>query len=334
MVSFSPFETATVAPPVRRQTCQKSCRAALAARRTFDDTGTPTFADLPMSVLRLAVSAALACALLPTASAFAAQPALPQLEAYTTDEAWLRPVAPQQVADHTWRIGTEGINALLVKTDAGAVLIDGGMPQTADMLLAHMRELGVQPADLKLILHGHAHGDHAGPLAAVRRATGATLVSNAESALLLAAGGSHDIHFGDQILYPPVHADRIVHDGEAVELGGLRFTVHFIPGHTPGSMAWTWTDTRDGQSLHVAYVDSLSAPGYRLVNNPRIPRLVDDYRRSFDVVRALPCDLLLVPHVAAGLREGDGAPLSCREYADDAERALDAQLAKQRGEAR
>src|SRR3546814_6026224 len=64
------------------------------------------------------------------------------------------------------------------------------MPQAADMLLAQMRELGVEPGDLKLIMHSQAHGDHVGPLAAVRRATGATLVSNAESAVLLAAGGS------------------------------------------------------------------------------------------------------------------------------------------------
>src|SRR3546814_6615926 len=135
-----------------------------------------------------------------------------------------------------------------------------------------MREHGVEPGYLKLIMHSQAHGDHVGPLAAVRRATGATLVSNAESAVLLAAGGSDDIHFGDQILYPPVHVDRIVHDGEAVELGCLRPTVHFMPGHTPGSMAWTWTDVRDGRPLRIAYVDSLSTPGYQLVANPRIPR--------------------------------------------------------------
>ncbi|MFC3717425.1 subclass B3 metallo-beta-lactamase [Luteimonas soli] len=274
----------------------------------------------------------LACSLLLAASATAAEPALPQLKAYTVNETWLRPVAPRQVADRTWRIGTEGIHALLLKTDAGAVLIDGGMPQAADMLLAQMRGLGVEPDDLKLILHSQAHGDHVGPLAAVRRATGATLVSNAESALLLAAGGSDDIHFGDEILYPPAHADRIVHDGEVVKLGGLRLTVHFMPGHTPGSMAWTWTDTRDGQPLRIAYVDSLSTPGYQLIDNPRIPRLVDDFRHSFDVVRALPCDLLLTPHVGAGRREDNGAPLTCREYADKSERAFDAELAKQRGD--
>src|SRR5690606_15121892 len=284
--------------------------------------------------MTLSRTSLIACSLLLAATAAAGESVLPQLKAYEVRESWRQPVEPRQVADHTWRIGTEGIHALLVKTDAGAVLIDGGMPQAAGMLLAQMRGLGIEPGDLKLILHSQAHGDHVGPLAALKRATGARMVSNAESALLLSAGGSDDLHFGDQILYPPVHADRIVHDREVVELGGLRFTVHFMPGHTPGSMAWTWTDARDGQSLHVAYVDSLSAPGYRLVNNPRIPRLVDDYRRSFDVFRALLCDLLLVPQVAAGLREGEATPPSCREYADDAERALDAQLAKQRGEAR
>src|SRR3546814_17154386 len=109
------------------------------------------------------------------------------------------------------------------------------------MLLAQMRELGVEPGDLKLIMHSQAHGDHVGPLAAVRRATGATLVSHAESAVLLAAGGRDDIHFGDQILYPPVHVNRLVHDGEPVELAGLRLTVHSMHGHTSGNIAWTWT---------------------------------------------------------------------------------------------
>lgn len=279
--------------------------------------------------------AALACALLISGGAIAGEPVLPPSQAYETPDAWRQPVAPQQVADHTWRIGTQGINALLVKTDAGAVLIDGGLPQAAGMLLAHMRALGVAPADLRLILHSHAHGDHAGPLAAVKRATGATLVSNAESAMLLAHGGSDDIHFGDDILYPPAQVDRIVHDGEVVELGGMRFTVHFVPGHTPGSMAWTWNDTRAGKPLRIAYVDSLTAPGYKLLDNPRYPRIVDDFRHSFDVVRALPCDLLLTPHADASGRDqahgGDPAgPMMCREYADKAARALDAQLDGQR----
>ena len=150
------------------------------------------------------------------------------------------------------------------------MLIDGGMPQAADMLLQRMRDLGVQPHDLKLILHSHAHADHAGPLAAVQRATGARLVSNAESAALLARGGSNDLHFGDGILFPPAHADRLVMDGEVVELGGVRFTAHYTPGHTPGSLSWTWSDTRGGKPMHIAYVDSLLGAGLPAGRQPAL----------------------------------------------------------------
>ncbi|HZX76697.1 subclass B3 metallo-beta-lactamase [Lysobacter sp.] len=259
---------------------------------------------------------------------------LPQAQAYESPESWRRPITPFQLADRTWYIGTEGLGALLIKTDAGTVLIDGGLPQAADMLLARMRELGVAPSDLKLILHSHAHIDHAGPIAAIQRATGAQVVSNAESAVLLARGGFDDLHFGDGMLFPPVQADRFVMDGEVVALGSLEFTAHFTPAHTPGSLSWTWTDTRDGKPVRIAYVDSLSAPGYHLVDNRRYPHIVDDYRRGFAAVRALPCDLLLTPHPdASGWKLGESTKpttLTCRAYADKAERGLDKTLQEQR----
>jgi len=272
--------------------------------------------------------------------ATAAEPVLPQLEAYEVKESWRQPVTPFRIADHTWYVGTAGLSAVLVKTDAGAVLIDGGMPQAADMLLARLKALDVAPGALRYLLHSHAHADHAGPLAALKRATGAQVLSSAESAWLLSRGGSDDIHFGDAIVFPPVQADRLLHDGETVAIGDIALTVHFTPGHTPGSMSWTWTDTRHGKPVRIAYADSLSAPGYVLLGNPRIPLLVDDYQRAFDIVRGLPCDVLLTPHPdASGWTPGDAAaphsmPTTCRSYADKAKQAFDAQLDKQRADAR
>ncbi|KPN20851.1 subclass B3 metallo-beta-lactamase [Xanthomonas sp. Mitacek01] len=288
--------------------------------------------------MRTALSAAFLVPCLLSASA--AEPPLPQLEAYTVRESWRQPMAPLRIADHTWQIGTEGLTALLVITDAGAVLIDGGMPQAADALLANMQRLDVAPADLRLLLSSHAHADHAGPFAALKRRTGARLVANAESSVLFARGGSDDLHFGDEITYPPVDTDRIVMDREVVSLGGTDFTVHFMPGHTPGSVAWTWTDTREGRPVRIAYADSLSAPGYTLHDNPRYPRLVEDYRRTFDVVRALPCDLLLTPHpegsgwdYAAGDAAGAKA-MTCAAYAQAAKARFEAQLAEEQAGSR
>lgn len=260
----------------------------------------------------------------------AAQP-LPQLKSYQVDASWITPVEPLRISDHVWQIGAQDITALLVKTPQGAVLIDGGMPQMTEALLKNMAKLGVAPGELRLILHSHAHADHVGPLAAIRRATGAVLVSNAESAALLARGGSHDIHFGDDIIYTPVIADRLVQDREAVSLGGMVFTAWFTPGHTPGSLSWTWTDTRDGKPVRIAYVDSLTAPGYRLAGNPAYPQIQRDYAYSIDVVRRLPCDLLLTPHPGfSGWNYADAArpnpePLSCAALADAAAQRLQKQ---------
>lgn len=283
---------------------------------------------------RIALAAMLA---LIAPSARSAEPLLPQLDAYETEDSWRQPITPVRIADHTWQIGTQAITSLLIRTDAGAVLIDGGLPQAADMLIAHMRTLGVAPGELKLILHTHAHIDHAGALAAVQRATGATLVSNAESAWLLAHGGFDDLQFGDGLVYPPAQTGRIVRDGEVVELGATRFTVHFTPGHTPGSMSWTWNDTHAGKRVRIAYVDSLSTPGFRLLDNPRYPRIVQDLRGSFATVRALPCDVLLSPHATrdsgwdfANAAHPHAQGVTCKAYADKAEAALDAAIAEER----
>lgn len=274
-------------------------------------------------------------AVLPITHASAAEAPLPQLRAYTVDASWLQPMAPLQIADHTWQIGTEDLTALLVQTADGAVLLDGGMPQMASHLISNMKVRGVAPQDLRLILLSHAHADHAGPVAELKRRTGAKIAANAESAVLLARGGSTDLHFGDDITYPPANVDRIIMDGEVVTVGGITFTAHFMPGHTPGSTAWTWTDARDGKPVRIAYADSLSAPGYQLKGNPRYPRLIEDYKRSFATVRALPCDVLLTPHpgasnwdYAAGARASAKA-LTCKAYADAAEQKFDAQLAKE-----
>jgi len=281
---------------------------------------------------------ALACA--PSFAADADKEALlPQSGRYETDDAWRQPVAPFRIADHTWYIGTQGLSALLIDTPQGAVLIDGGLPQAADMLLAHARAVGVAPDKIRWLLHSHAHADHAGPLAALKRATGARVATNAESAAILARGGTDDIHFGDSITFPPVQTDRYLQDGETVRIGDIALVAHFTPGHTPGSLSWTWTDTREGKPVRIAYVDSLSAPGYKLVDNPRIPRIAQMYQSTFAVVRTLPCDLLLTPHPDAsgwtpGEKNAHPQPMTCAAYADNAEKKFDAELAKQRAAAR
>jgi metallo-beta-lactamase class B len=286
------------------------------------------------TTLRHALLAAVAAAAAP-ASAAAAVP-----------DAWTRPIAPFRIAGDTWYVGTEGITVLLVRGAQGSVLFDAGMPEALPALKRNLATLGVAPHDIKLILTSHAHVDHVGAIAALQAWTGARVLASADSAGLLAAGGRGDLHFGDDLPYPPLAVSGTVVDGESVRLGERSFRMHHTPGHTPGSSSWSWTEPGESGDLQLVYADSLTAPGYRLLEHPRRPGLVAEYRASFDTLRGLDCDVLVTPHPeASGLfdrvdREAAGASRAkvdasgCARYADLAERALEAQIEVQRGGSR
>ena len=63
--------------------------------------------------------------------------------------------------------------------------------------------------------------------------------------------------------------------------------------------------------------------------------MIEDYKRSFATVRALPCDLLLTPHPGASNwnyavgSKASAEALTCNAYADAAEKKFDAQLARE-----
>ena len=86
-----------------------------------------------------------------------------------------------------------------------------------------------------------------------------------------------------------MRVDRVLHDGDVVELGGTRLTALKTPGHTKGCT--TWTATLGGK--RVVFLCSVSAPGYRLT-----PAIAADYRKSFDKLAKLPCDVFLGSHKA------------------------------------
>lgn len=254
---------------------------------------------------------------------------------------WNRAQAPIQIAERTWYVGTGGLSAILIRGSQGSVLIDGALPESAPLILQNLAGIGVQPSDIRLLLNSHAHIDHAGGLAELQRRSGARLMASPPSAALLARGGLDDLHFGDALSYPVVHADALLQDRQVLRLGDIELTAHFTPGHTPGSTSWSWQDQVAGEMASFVYADSLSAPGYRLIRHPRYPGIVADFRRSFARLQALPCRVLLSPHpeffgmaeklqaVQAGETMAFAAAPDCAAYAERAERRLDQQLSEQ-----
>jgi len=251
---------------------------------------------------------------------------------------WLKSQPPHRIFGNTYLVGFAGLNVGLIHTNAGLILIDGALPQAVHDVEANIRQLGFDPRDIKFILSTEPHYDHASGLAALARDSGATVVASAWAARSLRLGRPlpDDPQASMLETFPAVTKIRVAGDGERIRLGDVTVTARATPGHTPGSMSWTWTDTQAGKPVRIAYVDSLTAPGYRIVGNPRYPHLLDDYRRSFAAVRALPCDLLITPHPDfsgwdyANAAKPHAESVSCAAYAERAAKNIEQQASKQK----
>jgi metallo-beta-lactamase class B len=247
-------------------------------------------------------------------------------------EEWNAPRAPKKLFGNSYYVGTAGLSAILITSDQGHILIDGGLPQSAPVIDSNIRALGFRTEDVKLILNSHAHYDHAGGIAALQRASGATVVASALGAQALEQGGplpeDPQFNYGpNNGKYPAVKNVRVVADGDTVRQGSLAVTMHFTPGHTPGSTTWSWRSCEGSKCQTIVYADSLnavSAPAFRFSGDGKRASLVPAFRRSITTVGELPCDVLVSVHPSAA--EGK----TCRTYAADALKRLAARVAEEK----
>lgn len=252
---------------------------------------------------------------------------------------WNRPVAPFRIAGPLYYVGMAGVTSYLVTTSAGHILVDGAFQESAARILDNVRALGFRPQDVRVLLSTHAHADHAGGLAEIRSKTGARLYAGEADVPLLARGGRGDFAFGDEIPFPPVTADVAVKDGDQVRLGGITVRAIATPGHTMGCTSWAFTIEDGGKPRRVVVIGGTSAPGYRLVDNPRYPGIVSDYEKTFAKLVAEPAEIFLEGHgFAFALDERRAGrrpfvdPEGYRSRVAEAEKAFRDQLAKQRAE--
>jgi metallo-beta-lactamase class B len=256
-----------------------------------------------------------------------------------------RPAQPFHIAGDLYYVGMQGIGAYLIATPKGHILIDGGFESSAPLVLTNIRALGFQPRDVKILLITHAHFDHAGGLAALKRATGARLLALAAEKPALEQGR----HFGDNTngagRFPAVKVDQVIADGEVIRLGGAAVTAHWTPGHTIGCTSFTHALMDAGRMHNAVVYCSTTVAGNRLVANRAYPGIVADYRRSFAKLRALHADIFLANHPGfahlddkrARILPGRSNPFidtgELSRFVAASERDFNAELARQRGRA-
>jgi glyoxylase-like metal-dependent hydrolase (beta-lactamase superfamily II) len=154
------------------------------------------------------------------------------------------------------RISLGFVNAYLMHTDTGLVLVDTGVPSSRGNLESALEKAGCKPGTLKLIIATHGDIDHSGNCAHLREKYGAQIAMHRGDSEMVETGAmnrrrkvrslARKIRFMIMGLsggYKRMLAqfrcftpDVLLEDGQSLQEFGLDATVLHLPGHTPGSL--------------------------------------------------------------------------------------------------
>lgn len=260
---------------------------------------------------------------------------------FFVNAAWNHPFPPHKVVGNVYYVGTNYLASYLITTPEGNILINSSYEESVPVIRQAIEKLGFKFADTRILLISHAHDDHCAGSALVKKLTGAKYMVMDADVPEIEAGGAGDFQYTSR--WPATKVDRILHDLNTVTLGGATLTAHLTPGHTKGCTTWTLKATDGGKSYDVVIVGSPNVnEGYKLVNNPKYPKIADDYAKTFRVLKSLPCDVFLGAHgVYYGLEEkypkfkagGPNPfidPAGYRSYVDERQQAFESKLSQQR----
>jgi len=214
---------------------------------------------------------------------------------------WNQPQKPFRIFGNSFYVGPHGLGSVLITSDAGHILIDGALPESAPLIAANIRALGFRIEDVQLILNSHVHSDHAGGIAELQRLSGARVLASKWSAAVMKRGGvgRDDPQYGSITGIAPIKKVEELHDGETFKIGATSITAHLTPGHTPGGTSWTWKSCDGEVCREIVYADSLtpvSAEGFRFTNSHAYPHVLGDFEKSYKFLETTPCDILITVH--------------------------------------
>lgn len=203
---------------------------------------------------------------------------------------WHRAIPAFKVAGNLYYVGTADLAVYLIHTPQGNIVINSNFEEDVPAVRKSIEQLGFAYQDTKILLISHAHGDHDAGIGVMQKDTGAKLMVMEQDVAEVQSKAKGR---------PGAHVDRVLHDGDVVELGGSKLTAHLTAGHTPGCTTWTMQVPEGGKTLNAVIVGSPNVnAGYYLVGNKKYPQIAEDYDRTFRALKKLPCDLFLGAHGA------------------------------------
>lgn len=221
---------------------------------------------------------------------------LPASAQQSQREKWNAPSEGFHIIDNVYYVGTGGLASYLFKTNDGLILLDGALPESVPMIEANIAKLGFKLSDIKILLNTHAHFDHTGGLAQLKKDTGAKFYAMEGDVSALEGGfylGSED---NKSMGAPPVKVDKVLHDGDKVSLGGVTLTANLTPGHTRGCTSYGEQVKDGGKIYNMLVFCSATVAANRITPPLQYAGIIEDYRKTFAKTKQMKVDVFLAPH--------------------------------------
>jgi acetyl esterase/lipase len=209
---------------------------------------------------------------------------------------WYEPFPAHKVISNVYYVGSKDLATYLITTPEGHILINSGFDRTVPLIQKSVESLGFKMTDVKILLASHAHSDHVAGLAQLQKVTGARVyIMHGDDQVIASGGKGQYLYTKDR--WDPCKVDHVLKDRDEVKLGGVTLVARLTPGHTRGCTTWTWQVEDSGKKYNVVVIGSPNVnPGFQMVDNKDYPQIADDFARTFEVLKSLPCDVFLGAH--------------------------------------
>src|SRR5437762_2617782 len=216
---------------------------------------------------------------------------------------------PVKLFDNLYAVGNSEATVHAITTSQGIILIDSGYADRVETeVVAGLKKVGLDPANVKYVLVGHGHGDHFG---------GASYFQEHYGAKVGLTAADWDVIYPPA---PPANAanqvkpkrDLVLAEGQPLTLGDTTVTFVAIPGHTPGSLAFIFP-VREGRQRHVAGLFGGTILTADRITTPGLQQYVQSIDHYLGVAKKMKVDVEVQNHALFDMTPERIAALKARK---------------------
>jgi len=203
-----------------------------------------------------------------------------------------RPTLPPQM--HVFVRDWLSANHVVLRSDAGCVVIDSGYDKHVPLMLALIASrMGLDGRPLAKLINTHCHSDHVGGNAALRRAYGCTIAVPTGEAPLIDAWDEQALlyEYADQRA-ERFAVDEILEPGSTHTWGDIEWRALAAPGHAMGALVFF----NDEHRILISG-DALWQNGYGIVMPPELdPGALPATRATLEMIATLDARCVVPGH--------------------------------------